>query len=132
MSQAHVVVVGVTDADTSQAICRHLAKTGEVVLRSMRHFDDILLAVLAGNADLLVLDLELEGVNGFKSVEVLRRACPSLQLIVISPDPAIEKGRKILAHGIFYYAIKPVPTPELLAALDQAVGGRANGSAKHA
>ena len=128
MSSVRLVAVGIADEELAQEVCRHLGAARDVVIRSMHHFDDILLAVLAGQVDLLILDLDIQGVSGFKSVEVLRKACPNMKLIVLSPDPEIEKGRKILSHGIFFYGIKPIPKPELLAALDLAIAPKTQGS----
>ncbi|MFQ5751049.1 MAG: response regulator [bacterium] len=69
---------------------------------------DLLIEVLERDYDLIIYDLELSDLNGFKMVKIIRKMRPKLALFVVSGNPSKELGGKILQEGVAYYALKPI------------------------
>ncbi len=73
---------------------------------------------LAGqDVDLLILDLNLPGENGFSIARRLRSAHPGLHIIMVTARTAVEERIKGYASGADLYLSKPVSPAELGAAV---------------
>ena len=73
---------------------------------------------LAGqDVDLLILDLNLPGENGFSIARRLRSAHPGLHIIMVTARTAVEERIKGYASGADLYLSKPVSPAELAAAV---------------
>lgn len=121
MMGTQTVIIGIPDKRVSQELCRHLGGQPDAAVVTADQFDEVLLAVLDGHADLVVLDLDLPGAGGGRAVEVLRHAGPSVVLLVLVPDDDLPSGRQVLRHNVFYHGIKPVSDGELRDAVTQAL-----------
>lgn len=71
--------------------------------------------------DLLVLDLNLPGEDGFSIAQRLRAAHPELNIIMLTARTAVEDRIKGYASGADIYLTKPVTPPELGAAIGSIV-----------
>lgn len=95
---------------------RGLTAEGFVVDASLDGTEGERLA-LSGNFDAIVLDLMLPGRPGLEILESVRRASPTLPVIVLSARGEIEDRVAGLEHGAVDYLVKPFSLAELVARL---------------
>jgi CheY-like chemotaxis protein len=75
----------------------------------------------AHQPDLILMDINLPGINGMQALAILRedvltQHIPVLALSANAMPRDIEKG---MAAGFFRYLTKPIRVPEFMAALDE-------------
>ena len=75
--------------------------------------------------DVIVMDINLPGMDGFRALERLRRCAETAAIPVIALSAAampedIERG---LRAGFHSYLAKPIKVSEVVAALNDALGG---------
>lgn len=82
-----------------------------------------------------VMDLDVPCGDNAAMVAVVRRLRPKLPLIVLSSDPSIEFGSRIVQEGVAYYDVKPVDPATLRhileAYLTREMGSQASGKDHH-
>ena len=86
-------------------------------------------AFSATRFDLLVLDIDLPGVDGFEVLEGLGAMGQSLPVLVVSARDGIDERVRALDAGADGYLIKPFTLPELAARL-RALGRRRRAKAE--
>jgi len=64
--------------------------------------------------DLVVTDLKMAGIDGFRILQEARRRLPEAQVIVITGHGSIDSAVRVMKAGAFDYLTKPVE-PEALA-----------------
>ena len=79
---------------------------------------EVVLAVLDQDIDLIILDLDLEGMSGLEIIPIIKKTRPKIPIIVISGDNSIKTGGRILQYGIFYYLHKPINIKEISEVLE--------------
>ncbi len=79
---------------------------------------DLLLQLLESDYELVVLDLDLPCAGDAKMVGVLRRIRPKIPLVVLSSNPSVELGGRVVQEGVAYYSVKPVAKETLQEVLD--------------
>ena len=77
----------------------------------------------ASHPDVVLMDINLPGIDGFEALNILRSdpATASIPVIALSANAMpreIEKGRKA---GFFRYITKPIKVNEFMAALEEAL-----------
>lgn len=74
-------------------------------------------------ADLLLLDLNMPGVNGFSALAWIRSTCPTLPTVIVSAsdDPAII--RRAVGHGASGFIPKSSPIARIEAAINAVLEG---------
>jgi DNA-binding response OmpR family regulator len=77
--------------------------------------DDLDDYLAAHSVDLIVLDLNLPGEDGFSIAKRLRESHPDLYIIIISARTALDDRIRGYASGADQYFIKPVVPEELIA-----------------
>ena len=73
---------------------------------------------LSGAPDLVLLDILLPQLDGFGVLEAIRRAHPSLPVILLTARGAEEDRVRGLRRGADDYVVKPFSTSELLARVE--------------
>jgi len=63
--------------------------------------------------DLAILDINLKKTNGIAVLEELRRADPTIRVIMLTGYPTIETARQALHLGATDYCVKPIDKSEL-------------------
>ena len=63
--------------------------------------------------DLAILDINLKKNNGISVLEELKRADPSIRVIMLTGYPTIETARQALHLGAADYCVKPIDKSEL-------------------
>ena len=79
--------------------------------------DDLDEHLVGKDVDLLILDLNLPGEDGFSIARRLRHAHPDLHIIMVTARTAVEERIKGYASGADLYLSKPVLPAELGAAV---------------
>ena len=78
---------------------------------------DVLKKVKRGAIEVVLMDDELEGIQAYDLVPVLRGMNGGVQVIVMSSEERLGFVRRLRGAGIFYHAMKPVDLEELKSAV---------------
>jgi len=65
------------------------------------------------SVDLVITDLQLPGMSGSELAEVLRKALPSVPIIMLTAYGSVESYIESRSMGVFEYINKPVRAKEL-------------------
>lgn len=85
---------------------------------------DLALEDIASRApDLLLLDLELPGLQGEHAIPRFRALLPDLDILVVTNHKGPDRLFPCLEAGAVGYLVKPVSPPELIAALHEVRSG---------
>ncbi|MFT5852598.1 MAG: DNA-binding NarL/FixJ family response regulator [Colwellia sp.] len=75
-------------------------------------------------ADLLLLDLDIPGAQGFNSLINIRRSYPDLGVVIISGFEDKETIYKAMSHGAAGFIPKSTPVPSMLQAIKEVLTGK--------
>lgn len=75
------------------------------------------------NADLLLLDLDIPGAQGFNSLITVRRLYPDLGVVIISGFEDKETIHKAMSLGAAGFVPKSTPVPEMVMAIKEVLNG---------
>jgi CheY-like chemotaxis protein len=70
--------------------------------------------------DIILTDLVLPDLPGYKLLEQSQERRPKLPVLVMTAYASLESAIEALKHGAFDYLLKPITPPELAAALSRA------------
>lgn len=73
--------------------------------------------------DVVLLDLTMEDLSGLDVLKKLREVNPDVRVIVVSADIQSSTNEMVRDAGAAKFIGKPAPTGELLAAINDAIGG---------
>ena len=73
--------------------------------------------------DLMLMDIDLPGMNGLAVAEVLQREHPQIQIVFLSMHSEGEYVMRILQSGARGYVLKHAPTEELVQAIEKVHAG---------
>jgi DNA-binding NarL/FixJ family response regulator len=85
--------------------------------------DEALEHLADGRPDLLVIDLQMPGMDGGASLAALREAHPDLKIVVLTASEQRETILESLAAGVHGYVLKSETPEQLLRAIDTILGG---------
>jgi len=74
-------------------------------------------------ADLLLLDLDIPGANGFNSLITIRRSHPDLGIVIISGFEDKETIHKAMSFGAAGFIPKSTPVPQMVVAIKEVLNG---------
>lgn len=74
--------------------------------------------------DLMISDYSLPGMDGLALVRYVKKAYPSLKVVILSMHRESHLVKEILKEGILGYVLKDDPSEELLNALKNAENGK--------
>ena len=77
---------------------------------------------------LVLLDIELPGLNGLDGLTVLRKRWPEAPVVMLSSHTEPETVRDALARGAVAYVAKSEPSEKIIAAVDRALRGERAGN----
>ena len=86
--------------------------------------DSVLEAVIAQPEALLLIDLDMPGMNGIESLRALRQDFPGLLMAVLSGNTGRQMITDALNAGVNGYILKASPSEELLYAITVIRSGR--------
>ncbi|GIT92372.1 DNA-binding response regulator [Jannaschia pagri] len=73
--------------------------------------------------DVVLLDLNMPGINGLQVIEILRDREPDVAVLVLSMHDAPEYVATAMRHGAAGYCLKDQPTDEIRRAIDTVMSG---------
>ena len=106
-------------ADDEVYICsliRHLIDwegLGLTLVGTFGNGDEVMAYLERDQADILICDIEMPGMNGLALMEQLSREHPEIQLVVISGYRNFEYALSALKYGAVNYLLKPLDQKSL-------------------
>ncbi|SNS82293.1 response regulator transcription factor [Tropicimonas sediminicola] len=79
--------------------------------------------VAALKPDVVLMDLNMPGVNGLSATEMLMEDHPDLRVLILSMHDSPEYISTALSHGAKGYVLKDVPTDAIKDAIDRVMAG---------
>lgn len=74
--------------------------------------------------DVVLLDLNMPGMNGLSTTEILLENNPDTRVLILSMHDSSEYIQTALSHGAKGYILKDVPTEEIKTAIDAVMAGQ--------
>lgn len=103
----------VDDSPISRKILRKCLPPGDFQIREVGSGEDCLKQYQAQKADLVFLDLTMPGMDGFETLEHLRRIDPGAKVVVVTADIQSTSRAKARDLGALEVVAKP-PKPETI------------------
>jgi len=79
--------------------------------------------LLPQEADLLLLDLDIPGGDGFNNLINIRSQYPELGVVIISGFEGAETIKRAMYHGAAGFIPKSTPVPQMIVAIEQVFAG---------
>ena len=73
--------------------------------------------------DVVLLDLNMPGIGGLSTTEILLERRPETRILILSMHDSPEYITSALSHGAMGYVLKDVPTDEIKHAIDTVMQG---------
>ena len=124
-----------TDKRTRIVIVDDHPMVAEGIQAILESYDDItVLATLSDgqqiidrveelDPDVILLDLNMPGLGGLSTTEILLERRPETRILVLSMHDSPEYISSALSHGAMGYVLKDVPTEEIKLAIDAVTKG---------
>lgn len=93
------------------------------VLATLSDGHQIIEQLDALSPDLILMDLNMPGMNGLSATEIILERRPETRILLLSMHDTPEYIRSALSHGARGYCLKDVPTEEIKHAIDVVMGG---------
>jgi DNA-binding NarL/FixJ family response regulator len=106
-----------------RALARLLRPACEVV-GSVTDGDELLDAATRLAPDVVVLDLNMPGLNGLENCRRIKRAMPRTEIIIVTAANDEEIGEEALRCGAAAFVFKPRMVEDLLHSIEKAMQGR--------
>ena len=111
--------------DLRESACEFLTGKGHTVLPCTSGIEAIgTYQVHWQSIDVVLLDLEMPGANGWETFLRMQRICASVPVVVVSGSEGESEGvRRLLHVGAHSYLRKPFRLAELLSVVESCVSG---------
>lgn len=111
----------VEDNEVAQRIFSHVLRRGKYLVECAGSGADALRAVRGRRYDLILMDLQMPGMNGIDTTCNIREVpgYRSTPIIALTANTAEEHRRHALESGMQGFLVKPIPSEELLTAVAQ-------------
>ncbi len=73
--------------------------------------------------DIILMDLNMPGVNGLEATRVIRREWPGIGILVLTVDDSDEKVFQVLQSGVAGYLLKDVDSKTLIQSIRKVYAG---------
>ncbi|KGM88962.1 two component transcriptional regulator, LuxR family [Roseovarius mucosus DSM 17069] len=102
----------------------------------LESYDDVEILATLGNGqaiidrvealapDVILLDLNMPGLGGLTTAEIILEKCPDTRILILSMHDSPEYISSALSHGAAGYVLKDVPTDEIKRAIDAVMSGQ--------
>lgn len=119
------ILIADDHAVVREGIKRIIADTGDMtVAGEAADGRELLAKVMAGDWDVVLLDLAMPGMSGLEVLQDIRRRNPRLPVLVLSMYPEDQYAVRTLMAGASGYIHKGGPPNELVTAIRTAISGR--------
>lgn len=117
--EARILLAG---SDTEEmASLRECLSAEPWQVKTMEGHEEIIEAIRAGQADVLIIGLDVLGMKAYDLIPEVKRLGSNIPIIVACADPSPHLARKIREFGIFFYLMEPFDADEVRAAARDAV-----------
>ncbi|MEO0751414.1 MAG: response regulator transcription factor [Pseudomonadota bacterium] len=125
MTQAPTRVVIVDDHPmVAQGIQSILESFDDVnVIATLSDGQQIIDQVEELEPDVILLDLNMPGIGGLSTTEIILERRPEMRILILSMHDSPEYISSALSHGAVGYVLKDVPTDEIKQAIDAVMSG---------
>jgi CheY-like chemotaxis protein len=112
-------VLLVEDNDVAQRVVTHILSRGNYEARCASSGPEAIEIASASGFDLILMDLQMPGMDGFETAERIRRlpGYASVPIVALTANSTDDFRRLSLQHGMEGFISKPVQSEELLDAL---------------
>jgi two-component system NarL family response regulator len=93
------------------------------VIAAFCNGQDIIDRVAELAPDVILLDLNMPGLGGLSTTEILLERRPGTRILILSMHDSPEYIASALSHGALGYVLKDVPTEEIKCAIDAVMAG---------
>lgn len=100
------------------------------VVGEAENAEDALTFIQQSPPDMVLMDLNLPKMSGFKATEIIRSSFPNIKVVVVTVHDSREYVLRLAETGVHGYILKGAPPSELLEALRNVVTGHRFFSAK--
>ena len=105
-------------------VAKEIGKSpGFLCLDTFRSAEAALEGIPALNPDVVLMDINLPGMDGVECVRRLKEQCPEMQFLMLTVYEESDKIFNSLLAGARGYLLKRTSTPELLEAIQQVTQG---------
>lgn len=111
-TQTQKILLASSDTTLLDRLSRVLGDEAHSVVSTQRS-GRLLYRALEDPFDLVVMDLDLEGLNGIEALQILRRARPELPVIVMTGALREREARQLAGEGVAGHLRKPVEVADL-------------------
>ncbi|MFK7937805.1 MAG: response regulator [Roseovarius sp.] len=94
------------------------------VIATLSDGRDIIEQAATLNPDVILLDLNMPGIGGLSTTEILLEQRPGTRILILSMHDSPEYISSALSHGAMGYVLKDVPTDEIKIAIDTVMQGQ--------
>ncbi len=94
------------------------------VIANLSSGHEIIEQVGALNPDVILLDLNMPGIGGLSTTEIILERRPETRILILSMHDSPEYITSALSHGAVGYVLKDVPTDEIKRAIDAVMAGQ--------
>jgi len=113
-------VLVVEDDDVSYLyIEKILKKTKIKIYRAINGHDAIKICNEKNKIDIVLMDIQLPGINGYEATKTIKQQKPSLPIIAQTAHALIEDRKKSIAAGCDEFITKPIKRQILLSVIDK-------------
>lgn len=117
-------ILCVDDNDTNLYMIATVLRRAGFTVCTAKDGESGIAAARAERPDLILMDVQMPGIDGFEATRRLKAAPDTAQIpvITLSAHVAVEKAEEIRASGCDAYVTKPVNFRELLAEATRLIG----------
>jgi two-component system NarL family response regulator len=94
------------------------------VIATLGTGQEIIDQVAALEPDVILLDLNLPGIGGLSTTEIVLERRPETRILILTMHDSPEYIASALSHGALGYVLKDVPTDEIKRAIDAVRAGQ--------
>ena len=124
MTKAVTVSIVDDDFDLTAKISDYLNKTSDYrCISSYASAEEALAHLSKDNPDVVLMDINLGGMNGIECVRQLRPTLPNTPVVMLTVFEDTDKIFRAIAAGASGYLLKRMPPSKLLDAIAEVVGG---------
>jgi DNA-binding NtrC family response regulator len=107
------------EADFLETILKRMQKR-RVAAFGVRSGEEALAWLQQQTADIVVLDVRMQGMDGIQTLRAVKSAHPLLEVIMLTGHASLEIAKEGMQLGAFDYLMKPIDLDELLYKLEDA------------
>lgn len=75
---------------------------------------DFVASVRANHPDIVIVDINMPGINGLDALDMLKDRRPGMKIIIHSAYSEFEYAKRAVSLNAFDYMVKPVQKPVFL------------------